>query len=1371
MSESSVPEASVPGSIALEPPASGSPMSELSAAELSAAELSVAESPSAGQGVRIGVDVGGTFTDVALQRGDAPFVTTKVLTTREQPEEAVLAGVAEVVERSGADIAEVTQIIHGTTLATNAVIERSGARTALVTTAGFRDVIETRTESRFEQYDLNIVLPAPLIERKDRFTVPERIGADGGVLMDFDAGAAARVIARIVQGGYESVAVGFMHSYRNGAHERRFRELLLREAPELAVSLSCEVSPLMREFERFTTVCVNAYVQPRISSYLRRLEERLHSLGARCPLLLVHSGGGLISSDTAAAYPVRLIESGPAGGVIFAARLAQTHRRERIISYDMGGTTAKIALIEDCSPRTAKTFETARTARFKKGSGMPISVPSIEMIEIGAGGGSVASVDKLGQIRVGPQSAGAQPGPACYDRGGAAATVTDANLHLGRLHPDTFRAPDISLSPLRAAAALSSSVGAPLALDDREAAVGVVEVVDENMANAARAHAVESGKDLAGYSMVAFGGAAPLHACRLIDKLGIDEVLVPVGAGVGSAIGFLLAPFSYEATRSFYTSSESFDVDGVRGLLTELEAEAEEFVRTGIGRRVAGRGEQTGREQAGGEPHEKSSRHQSQPQVETTGGGGVEAWAGLVTEREVSMRYRGQGWEIPVTLPRGDFDEIAAQELITAFVKAYETFFGRAIEGLAVEAVSWSVRVSSSRLAPHTVERLDAGRPAARSPQAVGSRLVHDPPSGAEVAAGVFERSSLMAGDTLQGPALVVEDQTTTVISSQHTAVVQPDLTLRVTADSAARNSAADSAADRPGAQQQSSPQQPQPSPRSEPQCEPRRESQCEPQTEAQREVPMQIMWNRLISVVEEQALTLVRTAFSTSVREAGDLSAGVFDRRGRLIAQAVTGTPGHVNTMAASLGHFINEIGADSMQPGDVYLTNDPWKGTGHLHDITVATPVFSGRGQLIGFFASTAHVVDIGGRGFGPDARELYEEGIRIPIMRWAARGRLNRDLAAVLRCNVREPDQVIGDIHGLAASNETGRRRLLEMLEEFGLDDLDALAGFVFDRTRRATLEALARVPEGVYRNEMRVDGYGDPVTLAAAVTVTSEGMHADFAGTSPVSSFGINVPIVYAQAYFTYGMLVALAPELPNNHASLLPFTVSAPPGVILNATEPDPVAVRHVIGHFVTDLCLGAIAEALPGSIPAEGAGALWNFQAGARSADPADPRPPVELLMFNSGGSGARPSRDGLTATAFPSGVRTMSVEATEQVGPIVVWRKEIRSGSGGRGRFRGGLGQIIEIAPADGYLFEFSAMFDRVDNPARGRCGGGDGAPGAVRLDDGAPFGSKGRQTVPAGRRLILELPGGGGFGPPELRDPAAVANDLAQGYVAAEA
>ena len=1240
--------------------------------------------------LRIGADVGGTFTDVVLERDDGRFVSAKVLTTS-RPEEGVLAAVTELAAGNDVDLADVTQIIHGTTLATNALIQRTGASTALVTTAGFRDVIETRTESRFEQYDLNIVLPSPLIQRKDRFVVSERVGARGEVLVPFDEAGARAVVAELVDGGYESVAVGFMHSYRNDDHERRFRDLLLAAAPTMASSLSSDVSPRMREYERFNTTCANAYVQPLMASYLRRLESELRRLGATCPLHLIHSGGGLLSVEVAAAFPVRLVESGPAGGAVFAADLAARHGRERICSFDMGGTTAKIALIEDHVPRTASTFEVAREARFKKGSGMPISIPVIEMLEIGAGGGSIATVDALGQIRVGPRSAGSEPGPAAYDLGGDNPTVTDADVCLGRLHPDTFGAKDISLSPRLAAGAMEA-VAAPLGLDVVTAAVGVTEVVDENMANAARVHAVEHGKDLSGFSMVAFGGGAPVHATRLMDKLGLDEVLVPTGAGVGSAIGFLLAPFSYEASRSLYTTVEDFDGEAVNDTLAELTAEAEAFVRRGTDAEVN-------------------------------------------TQRQASMRYRGQGWEIPVELPPG---RVTAQALGDAFTAAYETHFGRAIDDLIIEAVSWSVRVASEQTPPILASPVTGGA----AVTAGAHRPVHDPATGESLEAGIVQRGALVAGERVQGPALIVEEQTTTVLGAHHTADVAADgmLVIRAETTSEAQTRHGESAAADQAATAGSGGDA--------------------------GEVQLQVMWNRLISIVEEQARTLVRTAFATSVREAGDLSAGVFDRQGRMITQAVTGTPGHVNTMAAAVGHFIADIGPETISPGDVYITNDPWKGTGHLHDFTVTTPVFVGD-DLVGFFASTAHVVDVGGRGWGPDAREVYEEGLRIPIMRWADRGRLNRDLVNIVRHNVRSADYVIGDLHGLAACNEIGRRRLLDMFGEFGIANLEEVADFVFDRTRQATLGALAAVPPGTYRNRMRVDGYGDPVDLAVTLTVTPEGMHADFAGTSPISPLGINVPITYAQAYFTYGMLVALAPQLPNNHASLFPFTVSAPPGVILNATEPAPIAVRHVIGHFVTDLCLGALSQALPEVVPAEGSGAIWNFQASARSADPTVPLPPAEILMFNSGGTGARPSLDGLTATAFPSGVMTMSAEATEQVGPIVIWRKEIRPGSGGAGRRRGGLGQIMEIGPTDGYLFQFSAMFDRVDHPARGRAGGGDGAPGRVYLDDGTPFATKGRHTVAAGRRLILELPGGGGFGDPAERDPAALANDRLQGYV----
>lgn len=532
-------------------------------------------------------------------------------------------------------------------------------------------------------------------------------------------------------------------------------------------------------------------------------------------------------------------------------------------------------------------------------------------------------------------------------------------------------------------------------------------------------------------------------------------------------------------------------------------------------------------------------------------------------------------------------------------------------------------------------------------------------------------------------------------------------------------------------------------------------------------EIRMQVMWNRLISVVEEQAMTLLRTAFSTSVREAGDLSAGVFDPQGLMLAQAVTGTPGHVNTMAEAVLHFIAEIPREEMFPGDTYVTNDPWKGTGHLHDITMVSPSFM-EGELIGFFACTAHVVDVGGRGFGADGKSVYEEGIQIPIMKFAEKGEVNRTLLALLRANVREPNQVIGDFYSLAACNDVGHRRLIEMLEEIGLTDLDSLGAFIFSRTRAAMMERIAALPKGTWSNEMLTDGYDDPIRLAAAVTIGEDGVVVDFDGCSAPSRWGINVPMIYTKAYASYAIKCVVAPDIPNNSASLAAIEVTSPENIV-NAGRPAPVSLRHVIGHMVPDVVLGALAQALPGQILAEGAGALWNIHISARPVAGQEGRR-AEVLMFNSGGMGARPGLDGLSATAFPSGVHTMPIEATEHTGPIVIWRKELRPDSGGDGAYRGGLGQIIEIAPLEGHEFEFSAMFDRVGTPARGRDGGTDGAPGKVGLDDGTVLRPKGWQFVPAGRRLILEAPGGGGFGDPADRTEAARADDLRKGYVSGE-
>lgn len=539
-----------------------------------------------------------------------------------------------------------------------------------------------------------------------------------------------------------------------------------------------------------------------------------------------------------------------------------------------------------------------------------------------------------------------------------------------------------------------------------------------------------------------------------------------------------------------------------------------------------------------------------------------------------------------------------------------------------------------------------------------------------------------------------------------------------------------------------------------------------------QSKVAFQVMWNRLISVVEEQAQALVRTAFSTSVREAGDLSAGVYDTSGTMLAQAVTGTPGHVNAMADAVAHFIRRIGPAHILEGDVFITNDPWEGTGHLHDITMVTPSFH-NGVLVGFFACTAHVVDIGGRGFGADAHSVYEEGLYIPIMKFADQGTVDETLIRIIRGNVREPDQLIGDIFALATCNEIGHRRLSDMMAEFGLDDLDAIAAFILENSRRATLERIAALPQQSAEGEMTVDGFDSPITLKVKVSIKGDRIVTDFAGTSGVDKKGINCPMVYAKAYACYALKVAIAPEIPNNAASLAPFEVTAPENTIVNAPRPAPVALRHIVGHFVPDAVYNAFDKIVPGLVPAEGAGCLCNFQVSLRPRTdgpaPAHARR-CEVLTFNSGGSGARPAHDGLNATAFPSGVMTMPIEATEHAGPVIIWRKELRPDSGGTGRTRGGLGQFMEVGAQEGHEFDIQAMFDRVAHPARGRRGGGPGASTTIVRDDGATMNGKGKQFVPHGRKVLMAFPGGAGYGDPKERDKAKVMRDLARGYISAE-
>lgn len=528
--------------------------------------------------------------------------------------------------------------------------------------------------------------------------------------------------------------------------------------------------------------------------------------------------------------------------------------------------------------------------------------------------------------------------------------------------------------------------------------------------------------------------------------------------------------------------------------------------------------------------------------------------------------------------------------------------------------------------------------------------------------------------------------------------------------------------------------------------------------------VHRQIMWTRLIAVVEEQARTLVRTSFSTAVREAGDLSAGVFDLQGRMLAQAVTGTPGHVNTMAIAVQGFLQKFPAASMKKGDAYITNDPWLASGHLHDITVVAPAFY-RGKLVAFFASVIHLVDVGGRGMGPDARQVFEEGIAIPMMPLVRGERLNADLLEILLANTREPTQVEGDVHAVLTASAEGERRLIEMLEEFAIDDLEELGGYIIEQSYNATLDIIRALKPGVYSNKMTVDGYGAPITLRATCTIEADKIKVDWAGTSPMSRFGINVVEPYTSAYTCFGLRCALAPEIPNNYGSLAPFEVTAPPGSILHAVRPAPVAARHIIGLMLPDVVFGCLEQVLPGGVQAEG-GLMWNpYVRGVRLPDGSHKA--WESFFFSNGGTGARPTKDGMSATAFPAGTRSVQVEAAEMVAPVIILKKELRTDSGGAGRYRGGLGQTIHISSRSPGSFSVQAMFDRIDHPALGRSGGQPGAVGACHLQSGAAIAGMGLQEIPEGGVLVLELPGGAGHGDPRERDPELLRQDIANGYV----
>ncbi|MCC6306517.1 MAG: hydantoinase B/oxoprolinase family protein [Rhodobacteraceae bacterium] len=1248
---------------------------------------------------RVGFDIGGTFTDFILYDAVEGKVTLhKALTTPHDPSQAALRGLAEILALRGLAHAEVAEMVHGTTLVTNAVIERKGARLGMITTRGFRDILEMGSEQRYDIYDLFVRFPEPLAPRDLRLEVAERIDARGRVLTALDERAVLAAGQRLVAAGCEAVAVVFLHSYANPAHERRAAEILRAGFPGLAVSVSSEVVAEMGEYPRAVTTCANAYVQPLMGRYLNRLETALRALGFAGPLRLMHSAGGLVSLDAARALPIRLLESGPAGGGLATALFAEGAGRGDVISFDMGGTTAKACMIEDGRAEIAPMMEAARVHRFTRGSGLPVKAPVIEMIEIGAGGGSIARIDSVGLLKVGPESAASDPGPACYGFGGEHATVTDANLVLGYYDPGFFLGGRMTLDAAAARAAIGR-LAKPLGLGIEETALGIHKVVVENMAAAARVHLVERGNDPRRYAMVGFGGAGPAHAADVARAMGITTVIVPPASGAASALGFLAAPLSHDGVRSLRVAlEEGMDAAAVNALLDDLEAE---------GRRLLAEA-------------------------------GVAADA-VSVERSADMRLAGQMHQIAVPLPAGAIGPASLAAIRADFDRVYAARYTTPFEGARIEAVNFRVRVAGPVPKLSLSGAVGGADPAAR---VKGHREAWFDAAGA-LRTPVWDRYALAAGDVIAGPAIVEEREATTVIGPGDRIDVDAGLNLvitvaavqaaaaRVTEDMDRATAVARIAADPIG---------------------------------------LEIMWSRLVNVVEEMWLTVCRTAFSLVIAEAQDFACELLDPAGETLAHSPRAMPVFNLTLPRAVKALLARYPAATLRPGDVLVTNDPWLCAGHLFDIAIVTPCFRD-GRLVGLMGTVGHVSDIGGTKDALRAREVYEEGLQIPPMKLFEAGRVSEALKVLIHANVRGGEQVWGDIMSFVAANAIGAERLVAFMDDYGMQDLGALAEVVQGLSEGAMRAAIRALPDGVYRATIANNPLGQRLDYPVRITVAGEAMEIDFDGAPPqMAQGGLNSTMNYTAAHATYPLKCMLTPTVRGNAGCYRPFTVKAPEGSILNCVYPASVNIRTRTGWYLAPNIFAALAGAAPAQVQAftglAVASTVYGKDAGGAF---------YSDMLFCGGGQGGSAQGDGHSALLWPTSAANTSIELMESRAPVLVEEKAFLADSAGPGRHRGGVGQRIVFRKRDddGETMLVSVYPEGVDNPIPGLFGGlpGAGARGRVLDPEGRVLLDCGTGQLvelrSPGERVEKVLAGGAGYGPPAERDPAAVSRDLAMGLI----
>jgi len=1268
-------------------------------------------------GHRVGVDVGGTFTDIVMvEEATGEIRVAKVATVPDDPSDGCIHGILKALAGHDIAAAALAFTVHGTTIATNTIIQGKGARAGLITSEGFRDVLEIAYQTRPTLYDVFYDKAKPLIPRHLCKGVPERIDGDAVVLVPLDEEAVRAAARELAAAGVEAIAVAFLHSYKDPAHERRCQEILAEEVPGIPVVLSSHISPEYREYPRTSTAVVNAVLQPRIGPYIGRLEDRLEAIGVGSGLHLMSSSGGIIAANVAKRHPVHLVESGPAAGVIGAAFIAGLAGHRNLLALDIGGTTAKAALVNDGTPTIAEQFEVGSSAvatvTAQRGQGYPVLTPVISLVEIGAGGGSIAHLDPGGALAVGPESAGALPGPACYAAGGREPTLTDANLVLGRINPDYFLGGERRLDPSLAEAAIARRVAGPMGVSVVAAAQAIIDIADAKMTSALNFISVEQGIDPRGYVLVPSGGAGPMQACAIARALGVPRVLIPPAPGLNSAVGLLATDLKHELVRTLMKPARQTDAAELAAVFGEMEAVTRALLEDeGVG----------------------ADR--------------------IHILREIAMCYVGQSFQLKVPVPAA-VDGGIAEVMAAAFHRRHIEAYGFANAREPVQFVNLRL-TATGRVDRPTVRRVPAGdgNPAGA---VKGVRAVHFRETGGAALTTIYDRARLRAADAFAGPAIVEQMDTTTVIPPGARVTVDDFGNLVVTFEAAAEAAGGDAAtaAARP------------------PAAAAARAPAGGDIGGAMDPVTFEVLRNGVVNATEEMALTIRRAAFSTNIKTRADFSCAFFDRNLRCVAQSFA-QPAHLVAMSEITPNALREYGPERLLPGQSLIVNDPHRGSSHLNDVAIISAVDAG-GRRIGYVANMAHHIDVGGSqpaSLGVN-KEIFQEGIVLPPTLVATGGEVDQNVLRLILANIRAPRETNGDLLAQLSASVVGARRLVDLAERHGVGTLEGFFDELIAYTERWAEREIRKLPEGVYAAEgfRDDDGVTDrPVRLRVAVTIADGHVTVDVTGSDSQRPSPLNCNRAMARTAAVFVTRCLIDDRIPVNEGLLRRVHLTGPDGLVCTAVRPAAVVGGWELVSRLTEVVFLALHPVMPDRIPAAGKGCIVNIGFGGQ-----DPRRGEYYCYMETiaGGNGARPTKDGPDAVQTNiQNTENAPIEEVELHYPIRIRRYELIADSGGTGRFRGGLGIRRE------FEFPYAACTWTVLSDGRrfapwGLMGGGPGRTQKFILDPAGErrdLPSKCTVEVAKGGRVVVETAGGGGFGDPGARAAEAIARDRRDGKVTA--